>query len=100
MLVSKTKEILGTEGAAGVITLEELGIVGLVMAILDNEGGGVIYEYPLHVPGTLHFPSSPAGPASTGTSRPFRSISAMVTHQGIPNDTSMGRTDGPPWAVT
>jgi hypothetical protein len=45
---------------------------------------------PLYVGGTLHSPSTPAGPASTGTGRPFRSISATVTHQSVRMDISDG----------
>lgn len=45
---------------------------------------------PLYMGGTVHSPSAPAGPASTGTGRPLLSISAMITHQPVP----LGITEG------
>ena len=44
----------------------------------------------MYVGGGLHFPSGPAGLASTGRYSPFQAISATVTHHGK----SLGRMLG------
>jgi len=55
--------------------------------------------------GTIHLPSAPTGPASTGTGRPLLSISAITTYQpvplGIPGGvaTSPAAAYGYPWKV-
>lgn len=48
------------------------------------EAPEVIFTCPPYVVGVLHFPSDPAGPPAMVTGRPFRSISAIVTHHGVP----------------
>jgi len=49
-----------------------------------------VADSPLYMGGTVHSPSAPAGPASTGTGRPLLSMSAMITHQRAP----LGITEG------
>jgi hypothetical protein len=72
---------------------EELGanaeVAGLPVVIAED-------AIPIHIPGTPHSPPRPvAGPASTTTTRPFRSISATVTHHGVSIGMCVGTTDGP-----
>ena len=73
--------------------------------VLEPSINVAVADSPLYMGGTVHWPPTPAGPASTGTGRPLLSISAMTTHQPVPLDiadgfaTSSAAAYGYPWKV-